>query len=47
VRLIESVSNKGDVIVDPAAGGYSVSEAYLLSNRNFLGCDIEGESENR
>ena len=45
--LIESVSSKDDIIVDPAAGGYSVLEACLLSNRNFLGCDIEGESENR
>ena len=44
--LIESVSNEGDVIVDPAAGGYSVSEACLLANRDFLGCDIE-ENENR
>ncbi|CAG8449490.1 17230_t:CDS:2 [Racocetra fulgida] len=41
--LIESVSNPGEVIVDPAAGGYSVLDACLLSNRNFLGCDIEGE----
>jgi site-specific DNA-methyltransferase (adenine-specific) len=39
--LIEAVSNLGDLIVDPAAGGYSVLEACLLSGRNFLGCDIE------
>jgi site-specific DNA-methyltransferase (adenine-specific) len=38
--LIEAVSNPGDIIVDPAAGGYSVLEACLLSNRTFLGCDI-------
>jgi site-specific DNA-methyltransferase (adenine-specific) len=44
--LIESVSNAGEVIVDPAAGSYSVLEACLLVNRNFLGCDIEGETEN-
>ena len=39
--LVEAVSSEGDVIVDPAAGGYSVLEACLLSNRNFLGCDIK------
>ena len=44
--LIEAVSNEGEIIVDPAAGGYSVLEACLLSNRNFLGCDVEGENEN-
>ena len=38
--LIEAVSNKGDIIADPAAGSYSVLEACLLSQRNFLGCDI-------
>ena len=30
--LIEAISNPGDIIVDPAAGGYSVLEACLLSN---------------
>jgi len=39
--LIEAVSNPSDIIVDPAAGSYSVLEACLLANRNFLGCDIE------
>jgi site-specific DNA-methyltransferase (adenine-specific) len=38
--LIEAVSNIGDLVVDPAAGSYSVLEACLLSQRTFLGCDI-------
>jgi site-specific DNA-methyltransferase (adenine-specific) len=41
-RLIESVSNPGDTIVDPAAGGFSVLEAAKAVDRNFLGCDIAG-----
>lgn len=40
-ELIKSVTEKGDVIVDPAAGGYSVFEACKLTDRVFLGGDIE------
>jgi len=39
--LIEAVTNPLDLVVDPAAGSYSVLEACLLSQRTFLGCDIE------
>ena len=39
-KLIASVSNEGDIIVDPAAGSFSVMEAAHIYNRNFLGCDI-------
>lgn len=39
-RLIEAVTNPGDVVVDPAAGGYSVLEACRLSGRRFLGGDL-------
>lgn len=39
--LIEAVSKVGDLVVDPAAGSYSVLEACLTSQRTFLGCDIE------
>ena len=39
--LIEAVTNPQDLVVDPAAGSYSVLEACLLSQRTFLGCDIE------
>ena len=44
--LIEAVSNVDDLVVDPAAGSYSVLEACLLSQRTFLGCDI-AEYENK
>ena len=39
-RLIEVVTNEGDVVIDPAAGSYSVMEACRRTGRNFLGCDI-------
>jgi len=39
-KLISAVSNEGDVIVDPAAGGYSVLEAAKAEGRNFIGCDL-------
>ncbi len=38
--LIEAVTSRGDLVVDPAAGGYSVFEACKLRNREFLGCDL-------
>ncbi|MGH7237700.1 MAG: DNA methyltransferase, partial [Candidatus Saccharimonadales bacterium] len=41
-RLIQSVSNAGDTIVDPAAGGYSVMKSALEVDRHFIGCDILG-----
>ena len=41
-ELISAVSNEGDVVVDPAAGSFSVMEACRLRKRNFLGCDING-----
>ena len=40
-ELIKSVTESGDIVVDPAAGGYSVFDACKLTNRNFLGGDIE------
>ena len=40
--LIEAVSNPGDVIIDPAAGSFSVMEACRQKGRTFLGCDING-----
>jgi site-specific DNA-methyltransferase (adenine-specific) len=45
--LIEAVTNLNDLVVDPAAGSYSVLEACLLSQRNFLGCDIGEFNENK
>ncbi len=38
--LIEAVSDPGDVILDPAAGSYSVMTASLGGCRQFLGCDL-------
>jgi site-specific DNA-methyltransferase (adenine-specific) len=40
-RLLAAVTRPGDLIVDPAAGGYSVLEAVCaLPGRVFLGCDL-------
>lgn len=39
-KLIEAVTDEGEIVVDPAAGGYSVLEACKLSKRTFIGCDI-------
>lgn len=41
-RLIEAVTNKNDVVVDPAAGSYSVLESCMITGRRFLGCDVRG-----
>jgi len=41
-RLIKAVTNVGDIVVDPAAGGFSVLRAALATGRHFLGCDILG-----
>ena len=41
-RLLEAVSHEGDIVIDPAAGSFSVMEAAQSVNRNFLGCDIAG-----
>lgn len=45
--LIESVSVKGDVILDPCAGGFSVLEACKLADRDFLGCDLNESNANK
>ena len=41
-RLIEALTNTRDIVIDPAAGSYSVLKACQRTNRRFLGCDIEG-----
>ncbi len=41
-NLITAVSNPGDVVIDPAAGSFSVLEACHQAGRRFLGCDIVG-----
>ena len=41
-RLIEAVTNEGDIVIDPAAGSFSVFAACKQTQRTFLGCDING-----
>lgn len=41
-RLIAAVTVPGDLVIDPAAGSFSVLEACQQGGRRFLGCDIEG-----
>lgn len=41
-ELIEAVTNPGDLVVDPAAGTFSVMEACRRRGRVFLGCDVNG-----
>jgi len=41
-RLIDCLTNPGDVVIDPAAGTFSVLEACKTTERNFLGCDLQG-----
>lgn len=44
--LIEAVSNEGDVILDPAAGSFSVMDSAIVKNRLFLGSDLKDFTEN-
>ena len=41
-RLIEAVTNKGDIVLDPAAGSFNVMVAAHECKRKFLGCDLNG-----
>lgn len=40
--LMEAVTHEGDIILDPAAGDFTVLEAAGACGRNFIGCDIAG-----
>ncbi len=40
--LIEAVTAPGDVVLDPAAGSFSVLDACQLAGRTFVGCDVNG-----
>ena len=40
-ELIEAVTSHGDLVVDPAAGSFSVLGACEIRGRNFLGCDLQ------
>jgi site-specific DNA-methyltransferase (adenine-specific) len=39
-RLIECLTNPDEMVLDPAAGSYSVLTACQRTNRRFLGCDV-------
>jgi site-specific DNA-methyltransferase (adenine-specific) len=39
-RLIGAVTQPGDLVVDPAAGGFGVMHAAIELGRRFVGCDI-------
>ena len=41
-KLMAAVSHEGDFVIDPAAGSFSVLNAAIVKNRNFLGCDLNG-----
>ena len=41
--LIQAVTLPGDVVLDPAAGSYSVLDAATQADRQFLGCDLWSE----
>lgn len=40
LRLIKALTSRGDVVLDPCAGGYGVLDACRTSGRTFLGCDL-------
>lgn len=44
-RLIRATTKRGDLVIDPCAGGYGVLEACRRTARDFAGCDIKTEGE--
>ena len=40
--LISAVTEKGDVVLDPAAGSFVALDACKNTGRTFIGCDIKG-----
>lgn len=44
-KLIAAVTSDNDIVVDPAAGSFSVLDACRFRGRNFLGCDIQVQSK--
>jgi site-specific DNA-methyltransferase (adenine-specific) len=40
--LVGALTNPQDIVLDPAAGSYSVLAACARTNRRFLGCDVRG-----
>jgi site-specific DNA-methyltransferase (adenine-specific) len=43
-RLIRAVTLRNDLVIDPCAGGYGSLDACRASGREFVGCDLIGES---
>lgn len=41
-ELLAAVTNEGDMVLDPAAGDFTVLEAARIRGRNFIGCDLNG-----
>src|SRR6516165_10069988 len=46
-RLIGAVTTPGELVVDPAAGGFVVLRAANQLGREFVGCDIAYHSRNQ
>jgi DNA modification methylase len=40
-RLIKASSNVGDVVFDPCMGSGSTGMASKVTERNFIGCDLD------
>lgn len=40
--LIAATTAAGELVMDPAAGGFSVMRSALSINRHFIGTDLEG-----
>jgi site-specific DNA-methyltransferase (adenine-specific) len=38
--LIEAITDPGDLVVDPAAGSFTVMHAAHALGRDFVGCDL-------
>lgn len=39
-KLIRATTNEGDIVLDPAAGGYNTLRACRRASRRFIGCDL-------
>jgi len=42
-RLMLSVTDEGDLVLDPCAGSFGVLDVCLENGRNFIGCDLNKE----
>jgi site-specific DNA-methyltransferase (adenine-specific) len=43
-RLIGAITAPGEIVIDPAAGSFTVMHAAIALGRDFLGCDIAYEA---